>query len=109
MTKIRTFEVIDRAGIDKVRNYLWNRGEPGKPGGIVTFSSRSSGWKINTNYTGPSATGYKALLTQLAPDGAHAMTIVGYDDLVEFTAPDGTLTKGAVHRLQHLGRNSFRS
>lgn len=23
------------------------------------------------------------------------MTIVGYDDLVEFTAPDGTLTKGA--------------
>lgn len=95
VTKIRTFEVIDRAGIDKVRNYLWNRGEPGKPGGIVTFSSRSSGWKINTNYIGPSATGYKALLTQLAPDGAHAMTIVGYDDLVEFTAPDGTLTKGA--------------
>ena len=63
VTKIRTFEVLDRAGIDKVRNYLWNRGEPGKPGGIVTFSSRSSGWKINTNYTGPSATGYKALLT----------------------------------------------
>ncbi len=95
VTKIRTFEVSDRAGIDEVRHYLWNRGEPGKPGSIVTFSSRSSGWTINTHYTGPSVTGYKALLTKLAPDGAHAMTIVGYDDLVEFTAPDGTLTKGA--------------
>lgn len=107
VTKIRTFEVIDRAGIDKVRNYLWNRGEPGKPGGIVTFSSRSSGWKISTNYTGPSATGYKALLTQLAPDGAHAMTIVGYDDLVEFTAPDGTLTKGAFIVCNTWGENHF--
>lgn len=107
VTKIRTFEVIDRAGIDKVRNYLWNRGEPGKPGGIVTFSSRSSGWKINTNYTGPSATGYKALLTQLAPDGAHAMTIVGYDDLVEFTAPDGTLTKGAFIVCNTWGEDHF--
>ena len=92
VTKIRTFEVNDRAGIDEVRHYLWNRGEPGKPGGIVTFSSRSSGWTINTHYTGPSVTGYKALLTKLAPDGAHAMTIVGYDDLVEFTAPDGTVS-----------------
>ncbi|MCI7548428.1 MAG: thiol protease, partial [Bacteroides sp.] len=107
VTKIRTFEVIDRAGIDKVRNYLWNRGEPGKPGGIVTFSSRSSGWKINTNYTGPSATGYKALLTQLAPDGAHAMTIVGYDDLVEFTAPDGILTKGAFIVCNTWGEDHF--
>ena len=107
VTKIRTFEVLDRAGIDKVRNYLWNRGEPGKPGGIVTFSSRSSGWKINTNYTGPSATGYKALLTQLAPDGAHAMTIVGYDDLVEFTAPDGTLTKGAFIVCNTWGEDHF--
>lgn len=93
--KIRFFEVLDRAGVDEVRHYLWNRGEEGQPGGIVTFSSRSSGWSIDANYSGPSETGYRALLTELAPSGAHAMTIVGYDDTVEFTAPDGKLTHGA--------------
>lgn len=93
--KIKHFDVLDREGVDVIRNYLWNRGEPGKSGGIVTFSSRAGAWKINTHYDGPSETGYKALLTELSPTGAHAMTIVGYDDLVEFNAPDGTLSKGA--------------
>ena len=93
--KIRFFEVLDHEGVEAVKHYLWNRGEEGKPGGIVTFSSRSSAWTIDTHYSGPSETGYKALLTALSPTGAHAMTIVGYDDLVEFNAPDGTLSKGA--------------
>ena len=93
--KIRFFEVLDRAGVDEVRRYLWNRGETGQPGGIVTFSSRSGDWTIETNYSGPSETGYKALLTKLSSTGAHAMTIVGYDDLVEFNAPDGSVSKGA--------------
>lgn len=95
VTKIRFFNVLSRAGVDEVRRYLWNHGEAGKTGGIVTFSSRSSDWTIDTNYSGPSETGYKALLTKLASNGAHAMTIVGYDDLVEFNAPDGILSKGA--------------
>ncbi len=95
VTKIRIFEVLNRAGVDEVRRYLWNRGETGKPGGIVTFSSRSGEWTIETDYSGPSETGYKALLTKLSPTGAHAMTIVGYDDLVEFNAPDGSVSKGA--------------
>ena len=55
--KIRFFNVLSREGVDEVRRYLWNRGEPGKTGGIVTFSSRSSGWTIETNYSGPSETG----------------------------------------------------
>ncbi len=93
--KIRFFEVLDRAGVDEVRRYLWNRGETGQPGGIVTFSSRSGDWTIETNYSGPSETGYKALLTKLSSTGAHAMTIVGYDDMVEFNAPDGSVSKGA--------------
>lgn len=93
--KVRFFEVLSREGVDEVRNYLWNRGEPGQPGGIVTFSSRATDWTIETNYSGPSETGYKALLTKLSSTGAHAMTIVGYDDLVEFNAPDGTVSKGA--------------
>lgn len=93
--KVRFFNVLSRAGVDEVRNYLWNRGETGKTGGIVTFSSRSGDWTIDTDYSGPSGTGYRALLTKLSSTGAHAMTIVGYDDLVEFDAPDGTLSKGA--------------
>ncbi len=93
--KVKFFEVRSREGVDEVRKYLWNRGEQGKPGGIVTFSSRAGDWTIETNYSGPSETGYKALLTALSPTGAHAMTIVGYDDLVEFNAPDGTVSKGA--------------
>ncbi len=93
--EIRHFEVTDRAGVDRVRHYLWNRGEEGRPGGVLTFSSRAGDWTIDTRYDGPSGTGYKAMLTKLSPTGAHAMTIVGYDDLVEFNAPDGTLSKGA--------------
>lgn len=93
--KIKHFEVTSKEGVDEVRQYLWNRGEPGKPGGVVTFSSRAGAWTIDTGYSGPSQTGYKALLTKLSPTGAHAMTIVGYDDTVEFDAPDGSVSKGA--------------
>ena len=105
--KIRTFNVLNREGVDKVRNYLWNRGESGKSGGIVTFSSRSGSWTINTNYSGLSETGYKALLTKLSPTGAHAMTIVGYDDLVEFETPEGTVSKGAFIVCNTWGEHHF--
>jgi len=93
--QFNSFEVVDSAGIRKVKEFLYDRNEPGKPGGIVTFSSRAENWKFNDNYDGPSATGYKSMLTTLATEGAHAMTIVGYDDLVEFTTPSGEKAKGA--------------
>ena len=93
--EIRHIEVTGQAGVDEARRYLWNRGEEGQSGGILTFSSRAGAWTIDTRYSGPSETGYKAILTKLSPTGAHAMTIVGYDDLVEFEAPDGTTSKGA--------------
>ena len=47
--KITHFEVLDRQGVDAVRNYLWNRGEPGKSGGVVTFSSRAEAPVITLN------------------------------------------------------------
>lgn len=90
-----TIEVRNMDGINQVRQYLYNKNEEGKPGGIVTFSSRAGEWKFDNNYSGPSETGYDCLLTRLSPTGAHAMTITGYDDLVEFTAPDGIVYKGA--------------
>lgn len=88
-------DVVDEAGIETVKRYLYDKNTPGGPGGIVTFSSRAGEWKFDNSYSGPSETGYDCLLTQLSPTGAHAMTIVGYDDLVEFNAPDQTVSKGA--------------
>ena len=96
--RIKCFKLIDvdtPEGIEQVKRYLYDHGQEGSKGGVVTFSSKATNWKFNDYYSGPSRTGYKSLLTELATEGGHAMTIVGYDDLVEFNAPDGTLSKGA--------------
>ena len=58
-------------------------------GGILSFSTLAEGWKFDSAIRGrrrPEYTTY--LMTQLATDGAHAMTIVGYDDTVEFVKMD---------------------
>lgn len=88
--EIKTMEDITRA-----KHYLYDKNEEGRPGGILVFSSQAEGWRFDENYNGPSETGITVLLTRLGNDGPHAMTITGYDDLVEFTAPDGTIQHGA--------------
>lgn len=97
--KIKRFVVMDATSEDdllKIKQYLYDKNEPGSgSGGIVTFSSQASGWEFDDSYSGPSGTHYKSLLLRLATSGPHAMTIVGYDDLVEFTTPAGQVTKGA--------------
>ena len=96
--KVETYNDIDVTtleGITKAKHYLWNKNESGKVGGILTFSTQAEGWAFNDNYTGPSQTGLTCILTKLGTAGPHAMTITGYDDMVEFTAPDGSLHKGA--------------
>ncbi len=50
---------------------------------------------MDSNYSGPSGTGYRSLVTRLPNDGSHAMTIVGYDDLVSFTDASGVRHDGA--------------
>ena len=95
--RARTF---DRIPLEKwedlpgLKQFLYNRGTNGSAGGLVVFSGYAGNWTIN-QYDGPSATGYHRLLTQLGTDGGHALTIVGYDDLVEFTTPGGEVSKGA--------------
>ncbi len=80
----------------RLKEYLYNHWEEdGSPGGVFTFSTMASNWKMDDHYDGPSETGYHSILRGLATTGGHALTIVGYDDLVEFEAPDGTLAKGA--------------
>ncbi|MBQ7494815.1 MAG: hypothetical protein IJT75_03490 [Bacteroidaceae bacterium] len=81
--------------ISFIKRYLYDAGCGQHPGGIVTFSTLAEGWNIDTDYQGPSETGYHALLTQLGTDGSHALTIVGYDDLVTYTDNQGTRHTGA--------------
>ena len=81
--------------IPLMRRYLYDHGDGSAAGGILTFSGQATGWTIDSNYTGPSLTGYHSLLTSLATDGSHAMTIVGYDDTVTYTDQDGQRHDGA--------------
>lgn len=81
--------------IPTLKRYLYDAGRGEHPGGILTFSTQAEGWRFNTDYQGPSGTGYRALLTKLGNDGAHALTIVGYDDLVTYTDDQGVTHQGA--------------
>jgi len=89
-------------GLDALKTVLWNKGEKGHPGGVASFSWLGDNWKF-VKYEGPSGTGYNHLLTAWPDDGGHAMTIVGYDDLVECTDPDGNPRKGALIAINSWG------
>ena len=89
----------------RLKEYLYNHWEEdGTPGGVFTFSMMASGWKMDDDYDGPSETGYHSILKALATSGGHALTIVGYDDLVESETPDGTIAKGAFIVCNSWGR-----
>lgn len=88
--EILTFE----DSVPLIKRYLYDAGDGSKTGGIVTFSTQSRNWKIQ-HYDGPQNTGYDALLTSLATEGSHAMTIAGYDDDVTYTDDNGVTHHGA--------------
>lgn len=102
--RVNTFNCTTDADIENIKQYLYNKGEGTSPGGVLTFSTRSRGWVFDDNYQGPSATGYHCLLKKLATDGAHAMTIAGYDDQVEYRDENGVLRKGAFIVVNSWGR-----
>lgn len=93
--RITKFDDTTDEGIAKIKQYLYDRGDGSSAGGVLTFSTESSNWKIDNNYSGPSLTGYKSILTKLATEGSHAITIAGYDDTVESTDADGNKHSGA--------------
>ena len=95
--RVKSFEYMDAGspeGVVSLKRYLYDGGEAGGKGRVVVFSSASEGWKMDDCYDGPSLTGYRSILLGLPVDGAHAMTIVGYDDTVECDFGDRT-TYGA--------------
>ena len=92
--RIYTFPATDEAGLAAIKRYLADGGTGAAVGGIVSFSTYSGNW-IVAPYDGPSLTGYGRLLTRLATEGAHALTIVGYDDTVACTDAEGRRREGA--------------
>lgn len=102
--RINKFEAATNADIEAIKKYLCDHGNGDKSGGVLTFSTRSSNWTINNNYSGPSLTGYKSILTKLATEGAHALTIAGYDDAVESTDAEGNKHYGAFIVVNTWGR-----
>lgn len=74
--KYEKINLKTREGIDKMRQYLYT-------GGVATFSCYSSGWG-DKNYNGASSKGIKYIVTRSSSEGAHALTMVGYDDKVEY-------------------------
>lgn len=103
----RTKEIIRIPdSVPLIKRYLYDAGDGSKTGGILTFSTRAQGWKFIDDYSGPSATGYHCLLTRLATDGAHAMTIAGYDDLVTYTDAAGQVHRGAFIVVNSWGTYS---
>lgn len=91
---IYTFPATDEAGLAAIRRYLADGGTGAPEGGILSFSTYSGNWLV-APYDGPSLTGYRRLLTRLASEGAHALTIVGYDDTVAYTNAAGQRREGA--------------
>ena len=89
----RIYEYAD--SVPLMKRYLYDHGNGSATGGILTFSGQSVGWTIDDRYDGPSLTGYHSLLTTLASNGSHAMTIVGYDDTVGYTDSNGNRHEGA--------------
>ena len=98
-------EIKDTASLDIAKEYLYNKGVEGGKGGTLVFSSQTTGWVISNAYKGPSQSGYKAILKKLADEGGHAMSIVGYDDLIEFQRPDGKISKGAFIVVNSWGED----
>ncbi len=106
VAEVYTFNAETAEDISLIKQYLYNKGDGSSHGGIVTFSTLSSNWRINNNYDGPSETGYHSLLTSLATEGAHALTIVGYDDTVEAVDDEGNKHYGAFIVVNSWGSYS---
>ncbi len=101
--KMYDFDSSSYESIEKIKSYLYDKGDGLSGGGLLTISAYSSGWKFDTDYSGPSNTGYKDILTQLATTGAHAMTVVGYDDAVESYNAKGEKCLGAFILVNSWG------
>lgn len=92
-------DVTTAKGIEEAKTYL-------AEGGVVGFGAHSTGWTIE-DYDGPSETGYDKIMTKTGTDGAHALTIAGYDDSVEYKdSKSGETYSGAFVVVNTWGKFS---
>ena len=56
--EIISFEVTSQEGVDLARRYLYDAGDGSAYGGILSYSALATGWSFDSNYSGPSETGY---------------------------------------------------
>ena len=72
-----------RDGLDRLRRYLYDHGDGSMCGGVATISYKPDDWGYKV-YTGPRSTDVRCIVTKEGIDGPHAITVVGYDDTVEY-------------------------
>ena len=72
-----------RDGLDRLRRYLYDHGDGSASGGVVTISYKTDDWGYKS-YNGPHSTDISWIVTKEGVDGPHAITVVGYDDTVEY-------------------------
>lgn len=72
-----------REGLDRLRRYLYDHGDGSASGGVATISYQTDDWGYKT-YSGPGSTSIRSIVTREGSDGPHAITVVGYDDAVEY-------------------------
>ena len=95
-----------REGIDKLIQYMIDKGD-GHPGGGIAVFSLSNDWDVGPYY-GPSAVGIEDIIVKKGSHGGHAMTLVGYDLTVEYDCDkDGKIDddeKGAFIFVNNWGK-----
>ncbi len=89
--------------IRAIKQYLYDKGEDAGCGGVLVIYTYYHDWKLDSDYKGPSVTGYKSVMTKPATKGAHALTLAGYDDTVESEDNDGNISHGAFIAVNTWG------
>lgn len=73
-----SIDLDTREGIEKLMDYMIDKGDGHPGGGIASFSISGKDWGYGL-YEGPSNTGIDHMILMKGTSGAHAMTLVGYD------------------------------
>ena len=71
--------------IADMKQYLIDHGDGSPHGGIISFTANADPFPGSINYIDkPSDTGYRCVIHHFPKTGSHQMTIVGYDDKIEW-------------------------
>lgn len=73
----------DEGAIERMKQYLIDHGDGSEYGGLIKFSAYSNPMDI-FKYNGPRSTDYDAIIPYFGHTGMHSMTVVGFDDSIEY-------------------------